>query len=69
MAKSLTLEELIEAANQLTEEDRQHLVRTLALQSSKQSRRITELRGSGKEIWRGCDAQEYVNSERDLWES
>jgi hypothetical protein len=69
MAKSLTLEELIEAANQLTEEDRQHLVHALARQSAKQNRRITELRGSGKEIWRGCDAQEYVNSERDSWES
>ncbi len=28
---------------------------------------ITGLRGLGKEIWRGIDAQEYVNQERDSW--
>jgi hypothetical protein len=26
------------------------------------------LRGLGKEIWRGLDAQEYVNQMRDEWE-
>ena len=30
-------------------------------------RRVTELRGLGKELWRGRDAQEYVNSERESW--
>ena len=29
---------------------------------------ITGLRGLGKEIWRGIDAQEYVNHERNSWE-
>ena len=29
---------------------------------------ITSLRGLGKEIWDGQDAQEYVDSERDSWE-
>ena len=29
---------------------------------------ITGLRGLGKEIWRGIDAQEYVNQERDSWQ-
>jgi hypothetical protein len=29
---------------------------------------ITGLRGLGKEIWQGIDAQEYVNRERDSWE-
>ena len=28
---------------------------------------ITELRGLGKEIWEGIDAQEYVNEERLSW--
>ena len=28
---------------------------------------ITELRGSGKEIREGIDAQEYVNKLRDEW--
>ena len=26
-----------------------------------------ELEGLGQEIWRGIDAQEYVNQERDSW--
>jgi hypothetical protein len=29
---------------------------------------VTELRGLGKEIWAGIDAQEYVNRERDSWD-
>ncbi|MBO0352208.1 hypothetical protein J0895_24620 [Phormidium pseudopriestleyi FRX01] len=28
---------------------------------------ITELRGLGKEIWNGIDAQEYVDQERASW--
>ena len=32
------------------------------------SRDIRELRGLGEEIWRGIDAQEYVNRLRDEWE-
>ena len=28
---------------------------------------ITELRGCGKKIWRGIDAQEYVNKLREEW--
>jgi hypothetical protein len=29
---------------------------------------IYDLKGLGKEIWKGVDAQEYVNEERDAWE-
>ncbi len=28
---------------------------------------ILELRGLGKEVWQGIDAQAYVNQERDAW--
>lgn len=35
----------------------------------KPKRSILELRGLGKEIWHGVDAQEYVNQERDSWNS
>ena len=30
-------------------------------------RSILELQGLGKEIWRGIDAQEYVDRERASW--
>jgi hypothetical protein len=33
----------------------------------KTQHRITELRGLGKEIWNGIDAQEYVDGERASW--
>lgn len=29
---------------------------------------IYDLKGVGKEIWRGIDAQDYVNKERDSWD-
>lgn len=29
---------------------------------------IRELRGLGKEIWAGIDAQEYINQMRDEWD-
>ena len=32
------------------------------------TRRITELRGLGKEIWRDIDGQAYVDELRDEWE-
>lgn len=30
-------------------------------------RRITELRGLGKEVWQTEDAQDYVDAERESW--
>ncbi len=68
MATHLKLDELIEAANRLTPDDRERLVRALAGTTTLKRHRITELRGLGKDIWQGVDAQEYVNAERDSWE-
>ncbi len=34
---------------------------------TKANHRISELRGLGKEIWRGVDAQQYVSDLRDEW--
>lgn len=48
---------LAEIANQLRADNRKN-----------QKRSIAELRGLGKEIWNGIDAQEYVNRERDSWD-
>ncbi|PYV33209.1 MAG: hypothetical protein DMG22_10700 [Acidobacteria bacterium] len=69
MASRLTIEELIEAAGRLAPEERERLVHALAEGAMKPKRHITELRGLGKEIWHGQDAQEYINAERDSWES
>jgi hypothetical protein len=69
MASRQNLEDLIEAAKQLTPEDRERLVQVLTRRTSTPKHHITELRGLGKEIWQGQDAQEYINAERDSWES
>ena len=36
-------------------------------QPSNGRRSILELRGLGKEIWKGLDAQDYVGRERSSW--
>ena len=38
-----------------------------APQPETKKRSIMELQGLGKEIWKGMDAQEYVNRERAEW--
>ena len=62
-----TVQEIIRAARQLTEEDRERLVQALTAGPNGGGRRITELRGLGKEIWHSQDAQQYVDHERDSW--
>ena len=38
-------------------------------QAETKGRRLTELRGLGKDIWGDADAQAYVDKERDEWDS
>lgn len=64
------IESLIEAAKHLSPEEQERLLLALRQsQSGSERRRITEIRGLGKELWRRVDAQEYINSERDSWEN
>ena len=64
------VESLIEAARHLSPEEREKLVKALRrVDSAPERRRITEIRGLGKEVWQDIDAQEYVNAERDLWDN
>lgn len=69
MSPTPTVEELIEAASHLDAEDRQRLVKALTEPVAEPKHEITELRGLGKEIWQNQDAQDYVDAERDSWES
>jgi hypothetical protein len=62
----------LKLAVSLSREERLRLIqeleaRTADQPASKPERSILELRGLGKEIWRGIDAQEYVRRERDSW--
>ena len=71
MSMQTNIEALIEAAKHLTPEDQERLVQALRQQpeSPERQRRITEMRGLGKELWQGVDPQEYVNAERDSWDN
>jgi hypothetical protein len=56
----------------LTPDEQLHLLEELAgmvrrRMTPKPKRSIMELEGLGKEIWRGIDAQDYVDRERASW--
>jgi dihydroneopterin aldolase len=61
-AKRLTTEEQLKLLEDLSNSIRQQVAMISQPKCS-----ILELRGLGKEIWNGIDAQEYVNQERDSW--
>jgi hypothetical protein len=70
MSMQTNLEALIEAAQHLTREEQQKLLDALrSSRPSEPAHRITEMRGLGKDIWRGVDPQDYLNAERDSWDN
>ena len=69
MGTGPTIEELIQDVSRLAPEERARLVRALAQNILEPEHEITELRGLGKEVWNNIDAQEYINAERDTWQS
>jgi hypothetical protein len=61
---------LIEAAQHLTRDEQQKLLDALrSLSPLEPAHRITEMRGLGKNIWRGVDPQDHLNAERDSWDN
>lgn len=71
----MTVAEVMEQARALSLQERKELVKLLVdsldTPEAKQPRRrrLTELRGLGKEIWEGIDAQEYVDQLRNEWDT
>jgi len=61
MAESLSREEQLRLIQELTNHAGEDI-------NSEPEHSILELRGLGKEIWEGIDAQEYVNQERASWD-
>ncbi|MFN6561877.1 MAG: hypothetical protein RMY28_019065 [Nostoc sp. ChiSLP01] len=62
-------QEVLQQAQSLSPEEQLRLIEDLISVvrhrvTAKPKRSILELRGLGKEIWKGIDAQEYVNQER-----
>jgi hypothetical protein len=70
----MTIIEILQQAKTLSGPERKELVKLLvdSLDVSdaepRQQRRLSELRGLGKEIWEGIDAQEYVDQLRSEWD-
>jgi hypothetical protein len=69
----MTIAEILQQAKILSGQERKELGKLLvdslgiADAPPRQQRRLSELRGLGKEIWEGIDAQEYVNRLRNEW--
>lgn len=62
----LRMGEAIERRNMMLDNKRRYEGRQA--DKPKAKRDLTELRGLGKEIWQGTDAQAYVNELRDEWD-
>lgn len=64
----MTVIDLLEQAKALEQRQQIELIKLLvdhvASQPPKPKRSLSELRGLGKEIWQGVDAQEYINELR-----
>jgi hypothetical protein len=71
----MTVAEIMEQAKTLSPTERKELVKLLVdsldveVAPQPRKRRLSELRGLGKEIWADIDVQEYLNQMRDEWDA
>jgi hypothetical protein len=68
----LSADRIYKEISQLTDTEKISLLSKLLLEitanfNKEQKGNIYDLKGVGKEIWEGMDAQEYVNKERETW--
>ncbi|HEU5228682.1 MAG TPA: hypothetical protein VFU49_12780 [Ktedonobacteraceae bacterium] len=64
--------EVLNQIQHLTPDEQFQLLEDLVALVRRQTRThpqhsIMELKGLGKDVWSGIDAQEYVNQERESW--
>lgn len=68
----MTVAEVLLQAKALTPSERKELAKLLidqiAVDADKPQRSLKELAGLGKEVWKGIDAQAYVDELRDEWD-
>ncbi len=71
----MSVQEIIEKVRKLSIEEQKELFKLLVdivaesqAEAPQKQRSLRELRGLGKEIWAGIDAQEYVDQQRDEWD-
>jgi hypothetical protein len=68
------VQEILDKVIALPPEEQLHLLRAIAaslresLRPEDDKHSIMELKGLGKELWKGIDGQEYINKERESWD-
>jgi hypothetical protein len=72
----MSLQEVLREAESLTLEEQSQLIKLLldrvlpnAEKQADMPHSLKELRGLGKEIWEDMDAQDYINQQRDEWDT
>ncbi len=66
----MALADLIQEIRALSIDERKMLITLIAdsLTEASKTRSLLELEGLGADLWKGVDAQEYVNSLRQEWD-
>ena len=67
----MTITEILEQAKLLSAEERRELATllfNLPDNIDQHPKHLSDLRGVGKDLWVGIDAQDYVNRIRDEWD-
>lgn len=70
----MAVHEILEEIRALSLEERQQLMKLMVdllsetPQTPRRRHSLRELRGLGKEIWEGVDAQNYIDQQRDEWD-
>jgi len=68
----MTVQQILEAIEELSEEDRRLLVRTIAspIDTMVKKHRVNELAGLGRGIWGSAEEIDaYINEMRDEWDA
>ena len=70
----MVVDEILEEIRMLSVEERKQLMKLMVdmlsetPQITSQKHSLRELRGLGKEIWEGIDAQDYIDQQRNEWD-
>jgi hypothetical protein len=75
----MSLNDILKEAEALPAQERRELIKLLVdslgdsesmadVEPSNKTRRLSELRGLGKEIWESIDVQKYIDDMRDEWD-
>lgn len=71
----MTIHDILKQAQALSPQERKELVKLLVDSISVEAspitrpRRLSDLRGLGREIWQDIDTQAYINDLRDEWDN